>query len=392
MTHTNPTIFLSAIQKAFKGTLSGALLASTLLGAILALPSIAETKNTAIQDSESHSLPPIGQILELQESALDSTPSSKEDQIETSANSHDDLLSDQPTAADLLYADSEPQEVRALPSLEEIQEIQNEPRDLATPEQVRTTRRRVAYPGISISNPTGYGADKGQIYVGASYQSRTRYSGGNNPGTIFGGGVRDGAVGIGFGIGDARESVGLQVSYTAASFGGSRAPLSGGFNAKLHKQFGNGWAAAIGGEGIINIGRLPADNDQITFNDFENTYYGVVTKTFALREEYTQPFSRLIVTAGAGSGRFRSVDKIVNGEFGVGVFGTAALQVHPSTNIIAEWTGQDLGLGVSVAPFPDFPIVFTPAVRDIVGEGDGDPRFILGVGVSVKEAFRALGI
>lgn len=276
---------------------------------------------------------------------------------------------------------------RSLPSLEEIQRIQNEIIEVTQPKPA-TTRR--AFPSISIAVPTGYGAHRGQVFAGVGYQSRTRYSGGRNPGTMFGGGRQDGAVGIGFGIGDARESVGLQVSYTAASFGGSRAPLSGGFNAKIHKQFGNGWAAAVGGEGIINIGRL-RNNNEVEYNDFENTYYGVVTKTFELRD-YEEPFSRLSLTAGAGSGRFRSVDNIVNGEFGIGVFGSAALQVVPSTNVIAEWTGQDLGLGVSVAPFPNFPIVFTPAVRDIAGEGDGDPRFILGVGISVREAFEAIGL
>jgi len=61
-----------------------------------------------------------------------------------------------------------------------------------------------------------------------------------------------------------------------------------------------------------------------------------------------------VLTGGAGSGRFRSVDQIVNGEFGVGVFGSAALQVYPWANIITEWTGQDLAAGVSIVPFPTF--------------------------------------
>ena len=69
-------------------------------------------------------------------------------------------------------------------------------------------------------------------------------------------------------------------------------------------------------------------------------------------------------------------------------FGSAALQVLPSTNLITEWTGQDLAVGVSVAPFPNFPIVFTPAIRDLAGEGDGDPRFVIGVGVSLSDLFR----
>ena len=274
---------------------------------------------------------------------------------------------------------------RSLPSPTEIQQIQQDLRDLNSPEPVQTRRR--VYPGITISNPTGYGADSGQVFAGIGLQSRTRFSGGG----LLGGGTPDGTVGIGFGLGNARESVGVQVSYTAASFGGSRSPLSGGINAKIHKQFGNGWAAAIGGEGIINFGRLPEDNDEIDFNDFENTYYGALTHTVKLREDFNQPFSRLSITGGVGSGRFRTVEQMANGTFAIGAFGSAAVQVLPSTNLIAEWTGQDLAVGVSVAPFPNFPIVFTPAVRDLAGAGDGEPRFVMGVGLSVTEALPLLG-
>ncbi|MFK8184188.1 MAG: hypothetical protein AB8B99_12505 [Phormidesmis sp.] len=278
---------------------------------------------------------------------------------------------------------------QSLPSPAQILQIQQDLRDLELPTPTASPRR--AYPSISISNPTGYGADKGQIFAGVGYQSRTRFSGGANPGTPFGGGSQDGAVGIGFGLGDARRSIGVQLSYVAASFGGSRDPLSGGINVKVHKRFGNNWAAAVGGDGIINFGRLPENgasgNGVVEFNDFENTYYGSVSHIVSLREDYNQPFSRLILTGGAGTGRFRSVDQIVNGEFGVGVFGSAALQVVPSTNLITEWTGQDLAVGVSVAPFRNVPIVFTPALRDLAGEGDGDPRFVLGIGFSLNDLF-----
>ena len=82
----------------------------------------------------------------------------------------------------------------------------------------------------------------------------------------------------------------------------------------------------------------------------------------------------------------------MNGEFGVGVFGSAALQVYPWANIITEWTGQDLAAGVSIVPFSNFPMVITPAVRDIAGEGDGDPRFVVGVGVSLSEVLSLLGL
>ena len=280
---------------------------------------------------------------------------------------------------------------QSVPPPEAVQQIQQDLLGIEFPAPVTRARRRV-YPGITISNPSGYGADRGQVFAGIGFQSRTRFSGGSNPGTIFGGGKRDGTAGLGFGFGDARKSVGVQISYTAASFGGSRAPLSGGLNAKVHKRLGDKWAVAVGGEGIINFGRLPADDDEIEFNDFEGTYYGVATHTISLRDDFSKPFSRLTLTGGAGSGRFQSVDQIASGEFGIGLFGSAALQIYPWANAITEWTGQDLAAGLSIAPFANFPLVITPAVRDIVGEGDGDPRFVIGVGVSLTDLFSSLGL
>lgn len=271
-------------------------------------------------------------------------------------------------------------------SQEQILEIQESLRNLE-PSETPQRRRRRSYPGITISNPTGYGADRGRVFAGVGFQSRTRYSGGRNVGTIFGGGTQDATAGVGFGIGDARKSVGLQLSYTAASFGNSREPFSGGFNAKVHKRFGDRLSVALGGEGIINFGRLAENDDAIEFNDFENTYYGSATYTVNLREDFNKPLSRLLLTGGAGTGRFRSVDQAARGDFAVGVFGSAALQVYPWATVITEWTGQDLAAGVSIAPFENIPVVITPAVRDIAGEGDGDPRFVVGVGVSISDLF-----
>jgi hypothetical protein len=51
--------------------------------------------------------------------------------------------------------------------------------------------------------------------------------------------------------------------------------------------------------------------------------------------------------------------------------------------LLAEWTGQDLAVGLSIAPFKNFPFVITPAVRDVTGSGYA-PRFVLGAGVSFK--------
>ncbi|NEO80340.1 hypothetical protein [Moorena sp. SIO4G3] len=240
---------------------------------------------------------------------------------------------------------------------------------------------RTAFPGFSLANPSGFGADKFQGFIGAGFQSRTRYSGGQ--GGLLGNGS-DGTLGFGFGVGDAKESVGLQISYSMNSFGGSRAFGSGAVNAKLHTQFDRGWGVAVGGEGIIEVG-----NDGAV--DVQDTYYGAVTKVLRLRDNIDKPFGVAVVTVGAGTGRFRSEEKVLNGENGFGVFGGVGVGVLPWLNVITEWTGQDLTIGASIAPFKNIPIVITPAVRDITGAGDG-ARFVMGVGGSVGDVISLLDL
>jgi hypothetical protein len=60
----------------------------------------------------------------------------------------------------------------------------------------------------------------------------------------------------------------------------------------------------------------------------------------------------------------------------VNAFGSAALSVARSANVILNWTGQDLAAGASWAPIGGVPLYFNPAVVDLTT----DPRFVLGVG------------
>jgi hypothetical protein len=242
-------------------------------------------------------------------------------------------------------------------------EIDNLKSRLRAVEDIKPVEEFQASPALSIAIPTGYGADKNTAFISATYQNRTRYTK-----------VSDGGLGIGVGLGDAQKSVGVELSYTLASFGGSRDIGTGGFNVKVHRQLPNDLAVAAGYNGLVNIGG---------HNDFENSAYGTVTKVFRTREDINQPFSRVAVTAGVGSGQFRSESAINKNSGGIGVFGNVAVRVAKPVSVIAEWSGQDLGLGVSVAPFKNIPLVITPAVRDIVGAGNG-PRFVLGAGVGFK--------
>jgi hypothetical protein len=216
-----------------------------------------------------------------------------------------------------------------------------------------------ASPALSIYIPVGYGADRNTVFLSGSYQSSVR----KDKGDV-------GAAGIGIGLGNAAKTVGVELSYaleTSENFG------EGGFNAKIHRQLGQDLAGAVGWNGFLNFGR----------NDFEQSKYGVITKVFRTQQSLNSPFSRVSVTAGVGDGQFRSNGAVKAGDNNVNVFGNVAVRVIRPVSLIAEWTGQDLALGLSIAPFKKFPFVITPAVRDLAGAGDG-ARFVLGAGTAFR--------
>jgi hypothetical protein len=233
-------------------------------------------------------------------------------------------------------------------------------------------------PGFSIFNPVGFGADNNLIFFALSYQQRTRFTQTN-----------DGEGGFGIGLGDAVNGIGAELSYSINSFGSSAAFGSGAFNIKLHKRLSEDSAVAIGWNqfaktqfGAGTTGNGPSDYPN-------NSYYAVGTKIFRTREDINEPFSRVAVTGGVGSGVFLPFDSTTLDRTGLNAFGSVGVRISRPVSAVVEWTGQDLGIGLSIAPFDNFPLVITPAFRDIAGinppAGSGLPggaRFIMGASVA----------
>ncbi|MEO1669835.1 MAG: hypothetical protein AAFR77_03465 [Cyanobacteria bacterium J06631_2] len=221
-------------------------------------------------------------------------------------------------------------------------------------------------PSLTISNPFGFGADRG-FYSGLSYQVDTR--GGLDD-------VNDGDAtwGFGVGLGNAQKYVGAELSYSLASFGQNGRDFgSGGFNLKLHRKIADGWGVAAGWNSFLSIG-----DD----NDLDDSLYLATTKIFRTRENVNSAFSRVGATIGVGNGQFRTESDINNDNESVNVFGSLALRVVRPVSFVTEWSGQDLGMGVSVSPFRTVPLTVNLSARDIVGAGDGT-RFVVGVGSSL---------
>jgi hypothetical protein len=263
------------------------------------------------------------------------------------------------------------------PANPENQDLQNQLNNVNSPKETKeapkddkfNTYQPKSSPSFAIFNPVGFGADKNLLFFSLSYQNRTRF-----------GNTSDGEAGIGVGLGDAVNSVGVELSYGLNSFGSSSGFGSGGFNAKIHKRIGDDTAVAIGWNQFAQI-QLGGGRNGSSPSDYpKNSYYAVGTKIFRTRDDINEPFSRVAVTGGLGSGAFLPFDRNADpavARGGLNAFGSVGVRIARPVSAVLEWTGQDLGAGISIAPFDNFPLVITPAVRDITGAGDG-ARFILG--------------
>ena len=224
---------------------------------------------------------------------------------------------------------------------------------------------RVA-PGSSSISPTAFGPGFGQVFWGAGFQHRTRFTN-----------SADGTISTGFGLGNPRRTVGLQTTVTVLDLVENRSyddgfMKRGSISFKLHRLLPNDLAVAVGVENALVWG----------FTDAGTSTYGVVTKRFQLRETPEEPFSRVTVSLGLGNGRFRFEDDFRNDVNTVNVFGSVGVRVHPQVSAIADWSGQDLTLAASIVPFRNIPLVLTPAIADITGTAGDGARFRLGVGYS----------
>ncbi len=214
-----------------------------------------------------------------------------------------------------------------------------------------------ASPSITIINPSAYGAFWGNAGIGFGFQERVRFKD-----------DADGVAGLGFGLGNPQTNVGAQIGISLVDLS---APLDdGAINLKLHRRLPENFAIALGVQGLTTWGNT----------DGGSSVYGVVTKRFMLRQDRTRPFSEIYTTLGAGGGQFRSESDIDDGNENLGIFGSLAIKVIQPVGLVAEWSGQDLTIGVPIVLFRQLPLVLVPAITDITGSAGDGTRFVFGFG------------
>jgi hypothetical protein len=227
-------------------------------------------------------------------------------------------------------------------------------------------------PGTSTGSPIAFGANWGDIYIGAGLQAPIRYST-----------ASDGGATVGMGFANAQQYVGLDVGLTFLSTVRSGLTNRMGLSAKIHKIFGENWGVAVGVENIY-ISNQPVDGNP--------SVYAVVSKVMDLSGTWLGDFRSLTISAGAGNEDFRLEKDVRAGNKTIAAFGSAALRIWEPVSLIVDWPGQDLNVGVSIVPFKEFPLVLTPAINDLTGlagtfnygTGTVRPRFSLGAGLAFK--------
>lgn len=235
------------------------------------------------------------------------------------------------------------------------------------PAPVLAPVHRVA-PSTSAGSPTAFGPAWGQGFVGMAFEERARHRQ-----------SRDGAVAAGFGLGDPRSLVGAEVAVTSYSTIHTGFFRRTGVSFKVHRVFPGNIGVAAGVENAL------ITTDQAG-RDEPRSFYLVASQVISVHDDPLMSFMSLTASVGIGTGRFRSEQRIINDNGGVGFFASLGVRLLEPLAVLIDFTGQDLALGASITPLPGLPLVVTPAVTDVTGSAGDGARFILGAGAGFNFA------
>jgi S-layer homology domain len=238
------------------------------------------------------------------------------------------------------------------------------------------------FPVGGLGTPTAFGSSG--FFVGAGYQNETRprvytaVPGAKGPETY--------AYSVGLGLGDARNFLGLEAVGTTYNRNNTGIFDNGGVSFKVNKLLGDNLAIAGGYENAITFGN---NSGFITNPDGGvnggRTGYGVIS-TILNPDPNVGFFSNTTLSVGAGAGRFRTVGDIRNGRDTINIFGSLGTRLSSNFSLVADWNGQDLGVGLPIT-FPlgggtSFQV--TPALVDLVNNETGGSRFVVSGGLGFQ--------
>jgi hypothetical protein len=223
-------------------------------------------------------------------------------------------------------------------------------------------------PGTTMGSPSAFGARYGDIFMGAGYQQRTRYTN-----------IHDGSVVAGFGLGNPIHKIGAEIALTSYSTVRSGFGSVGGVSFKLHRILPHLVGIAVGVENVFDWGKT----------DGGRSMYAVASKVFWLGDPNRRLFNSLALSLGVGNGRFLPEADAIAKVHAVNLFGSVSLRLLGPVSAGADWTGQNMNVGLSATPLKAVPIVISAGYADVLTHYAGDgARFIIGAGFGIDFTHR----
>jgi hypothetical protein len=217
--------------------------------------------------------------------------------------------------------------------------------------------KRTYSPSLTFATPSAFGATWGDVFIGAS--AATAGKARTQP---------DGSISMGFGLGDARKLVGLELGYNIGSI--KNFGYNGTFDLKANRIVyakGNTQIAAAAGWKSF---AQHVKGESVR----PSSAYGVVTSYSLLKPKDTVNKMPISFSLGVGGGDFRQ------GDDSTGVFTGVGVQVHPQVGVGLGWSGVGLNIGASFIPVPTLPLTITAQGADLTGNSTGGTVFALSIG------------
>jgi hypothetical protein len=212
-------------------------------------------------------------------------------------------------------------------------------------------------PGLTFGTPSAFGANWGDLFIGAS---------GATAGKARDGKV-NGSISMGAGLGDSQRSLGLELTYNIGSI--RKFGQNGTFDLKAHRiVYARGStqvAAAVGWNSFAQY----VTGERVT----NSSVYGAVSAYSVLKPNDPVNTMPVALTIGAGGGQFSQTNA-------TRVFGGLGVQVHPQVGVGMGWSGVGLNAGVSVVPVPTIPFTITAQGGDLTDQSLGGTVFVLSIG------------
>ncbi len=224
-------------------------------------------------------------------------------------------------------------------------------------------------PAGHLGLPTAFGRGRGRMVIGFGFQNTTRIAS-----------AADGAAGLAVGFGDAR-TLGVDLGLNILSVGVHEAfARRGSFSLRMFHSRPDSTALAVGIRNFLVWGGG---------SDAPTECYLVASRRYPLHGETSRRFGTMTATvgvswlwAGAHQGVFREVAREVASKYGpLTVLAGVSAHVNEMTAVFAEWTGQDLNVGLSWLLSAHTGLVITPALADLTRRAPNGPRFVVGVGL-----------